>query len=187
MDHASTWLLIYIKETPSPLGESFVSLSVLFPLTLESNSEEFILQHLSLTTRLVTHSTAEAWLGVGRMCPLERLTLYILNIGVMETRGLLVWYVLFIRRFIEARVRTCPVWTLIQLMELWGQQDKLSPSDVCLSSCPSGLFCTHKVLCQAKLACEGQLIPGLCPASTHPLWYRARDWVVLTYHYLDQM
>ena len=90
MDHASTWLLILIKETPSPFGESFVSLSVLFPLTLESSSEEFILQHLSLTTRLVTHSRAEAWLGVGRMCPLERLTLYILNIGAIETRGLLV-------------------------------------------------------------------------------------------------
>ena len=89
MDHASTWLLILIKETPSPFGESFVSLSVLFPLTLESSSEEFNLQHLSLTTRLVTHR-AEAWLEVGRMCPLERLTLYILNIGAIETRGLLV-------------------------------------------------------------------------------------------------
>ena len=89
MDHASTWLLILIEETPLPEVEFCVSLSFLIPLTLESSSEEVILQNLSLTTRLVTHSRAEAWLEVGRMCPLERLTLYILDNGTLETRGLL--------------------------------------------------------------------------------------------------
>ena len=89
MDHASTWLLILIEETPLPEVEFCVCLSFLIPLTLESSSEEVILQNLSLTTRLVTHSRAEAWLEVGRMCPLERLTLYILDNGTIETRGLL--------------------------------------------------------------------------------------------------
>lgn len=89
MDHASTWLLILIEETPLPEVEFCVSLSFLIPLTLESSSEEVILQNLSLTTRLVTHSRAEAWLEVGRMCPLERLTLYILDNCTIETRGLL--------------------------------------------------------------------------------------------------
>ena len=48
---------------------------------------------------------------------------------------------------------------------------------------PENYFALLKVY----FACEGQLISKLSLASTHPAWYRAREGVVMTYLYLDQI